>query len=69
MSDYDYKNPAVAVEEETNEGTRYGIEYLDPFPHGEHAVPYIEYYKSKQERDLHLSVYLDKRAEEWMEEE
>ena len=62
----DYGTPAVAVEKETNEGTRYGIHYLDPFPHGEHGVPYIEYYKSKKERDFMLRVYLDERAEEWV---
>lgn len=65
----DYGIPAVAVEKKTNEGTIYGIHYLDPFPYGEHAVPYIQYYKSKKERDLILSVYLDERAEEWREEE
>lgn len=68
MTDYDYKNPAVAVEEETNEGTRYGIKYLDGYPYGEHFGAYIQYYKSKKERDFTLRVYLDERAEEWEEE-
>ena len=66
----DYGTPAVAVEKENpiEGGTLYGIHYLDPFPHGEHAVPYIEYYKSKKERDFMLRVYLDERAEEWEED-
>ena len=62
MNHFRYNYPALPIEEETNEGTRYGIKYLDGHPYGEHFGAYIQYYKSKKERDFILSAYLDERA-------